>query len=250
MESRNKKAILQIKRTIKDIKNYQNDYFYANVFENFASTLNKYALQLDLPGFKFEEFHYSVSKKTINENGYRSLLHYVETLEEELPQSYTNHTDNNRPPSKTDAQKVFIVHGRDTTSLIETELILNRAGLKPIVLSRQINSGLTLIEKFEKYADVSYAVVLLTPDDVGAYVEGNIQPDLKFRARQNVLFELGFFYGKLGRSNVTCLIKTNVEKPSDIDGIAYIPFDKSVAEIELHLLKELGAANMNVESLW
>jgi len=67
------------------------------------------------------------------------------------------------------------------------------------------------MEKFEKYSDVSYAVILLTPDDIGSYFEKDTHPNLKYRARQNVIFELGFFYGKLGRSNVCCLLKQSVK---------------------------------------
>lgn len=250
MESENKIAMMQIKRTAKDIRSYKEDYFYTKIFENYVLTLNKCASQLNLAEFKFEEFHYSASKKTINERGYQSLIHYVDTLEEELFQNDANYPDTNQSPFKVDAKKIFIVHGRDMNTLNQTELLLNRAGLEPIVLNRQTNGGLTLIEKFEKYANVSYAEVLLTPDDVGAYYEEDVYPDLKARARQNVLFELGFFYGKLGRSNVSCLIKNNVEKPSDIDGIAYIPFDKSVDEVEIQLLRELRTADIKVKSPW
>ena len=145
-----------------------------------------------------------------------------------------------------DETKVFIVHGRDKTILTETELLLKNAGLNPIILSKQANSGLTLMEKFEKHSDVSYAVILLTPDDIGSYFEKDTHPNLQYRARQNVIFELGFFYGKLGRSNVCCLLKQSVEKPSDLDGIAYIPFNESIDEITLDILKELREANINV----
>ncbi|MCY8391139.1 nucleotide-binding protein [Bacillus haynesii] len=142
----------------------------------------------------------------------------------------------------------IIVHGRDKTALLETEGILNRVGLEPVVLNRMVNSGLTLIEKFEKNSDVKYAIVLLTPDDIGALYENAPLESLsyKFRARQNVIFELGFFYGKLGRSNVCCILRSNVEKPSDIDGIAYLQYNQSVEEIEYSILKELKEAKIEI----
>lgn len=246
MEQQINEAILQIKRVIKDIKNYNSDYYYVNAFKQYISILNRNVQQLNLPKFEFEEFHYSSTKKTINDTGYKALIHYIEILEEELPQLRINHISNTIKKSAIDDKKVFIVHGRNKNTLNEAELLLTRAGLQPVVLNRQANSGMTLIEKFEKHSEVSYAVILLTPDDVGSYYEEGINPNLQFRARQNVLFELGFFYGKLGRRNVSCLIKQSVEKPSDIDGIAYIPFSKSIEEIELLLLKELKAANLKV----
>lgn len=246
MDQKSNEPILQIKRIIKDIRNYQGGFYYVNAFKQYISVLNRNAQQLNLPKFEFEEFHYSSTKKTINDIGYKALIHYIEILEEELPRLYVNHLSDQTNKNLIDDKKIFIVHGRNKTVLNEAELILTRAGLKPVVLNRQANSGMTLIEKFEKYSEVSYAVILLTPDDVGAYYEKDVNPNLQFRARQNVLFELGFFYGKLGRQNVSCLIKQSVEKPSDIDGIAYIPFNQSIEEIELLLLKELKAANLKV----
>ncbi|WP_353049211.1 TIR domain-containing protein [Exiguobacterium sp. s91] len=70
---------------------------------------------------------------------------------------------------------------------------------------------------------------------------------MQYRARKNVIFELGFFYGKLGRSNVCCLLKQSVEKSSDLDGIAYIPFTESIDEIEYDTLKELRESNLKVK---
>jgi predicted nucleotide-binding protein len=151
--------------------------------------------------------------------------------------------------SANDETKVFIVHGRDKTALLEMEGIVRRAGLEPIVLSRMTNSGLTLIEKFEKHTDVKYAIVLLTPDDIGALYENAPLESLnfKFRARQNVIFELGFFYGRLGRANVSCIYKSTVELPTDINGVAYLSYSQSVEELEFALLRELKDANIEVK---
>ena len=103
------------------------------------------------------------------------------------------------------------------------ELCLQKLELEPIVLRNQPNRGLkTLIEKVEEHAEVAFAVVLLTPDDVG---RAKSDTDFKERARQNVLIELGYFLGKLGRRSVCALYKGAIELPSDIEGTGKIEMD-------------------------
>lgn len=250
-------AVFHLKKVIKDIKNYDRDWRYADAFQRFVSILNHCSRRLDLPEFQFEPFHFSSSGKTINPTGFDSLMNHISILEEMLPtlaeQKFNNENKNidNGNQNEDKRNKVFIVHGRDRTALLETEGILRRAGLEPVVLNRLANSGLTLIEKFERYSDVKYAIVLLTPDDIGAlYENAPLESlDFKFRARQNVVFELGFFFGRLGRSNVCCLYKSTVELPTDIHGIAYLPYNESVEEVEFALLKELKEAKIKVQAL-
>ena len=103
-------------------------------------------------------------------------------------------------------RKVFVVHGHDTGAREAVARFLERAGFEPIILHEQPNQGRTIIEKFEEHAAVNFAVVLLTPDDVGGPEGGAMQP----RARQNVVLELGFFIGKLGRGRVCALRTANV----------------------------------------
>lgn len=138
-----------------------------------------------------------------------------------------------------DNQKVFIVHGHDNTAKSEAESLIYRFGMKPIILNRSQNKGRTIIEKIEQESDVSYAIVLLTPDD-----EGGPKDKAKYpRARQNVIFEMGYLFAKLGRDRVICLLKENVEKPSDIDGIVYLHFKDSIDEIEMDLKKEFKGSD-------
>jgi predicted nucleotide-binding protein len=121
-------------------------------------------------------------------------------------------------------KKVFIVHGHDNESKEITARFIEKLGLEPIILHEQPNSGRTIIEKFEVYSDVSFAIVLLTPDDIGG---PSITPnEQKPRARQNVVLELGYFMGKLGRQRVCALYKSNVEIPSDFQGVLYIELDQ------------------------
>jgi predicted nucleotide-binding protein len=141
-------------------------------------------------------------------------------------------------------QTVFVVHGHGDARKHETARVLAKlTGNEPIILHEQANGGKTLIEKFEKNAeDVGYAVVLATRDDMG---RANGETEEHPRARQNVVFELGFFFGRLGRERVAVLYEEDVELPSDTDGIAYIPL---VGDgWKLGLARELDAAGIGVD---
>lgn len=151
------------------------------------------------------------------------------------------------PPKNSNVQSrpTFVVHGHDRAALHEAVRVLERGtGREVIVLHEQANAGRTILEKFEDHvADVSFAVVLLTGDDEGGIRGGtNKQP----RGRQNVIFELGFLFGKLGRRRVAVLLEENVEKPSDIDGLVYITFDEAGAWKQ-SLARELEAAGISAD---
>ena len=123
------------------------------------------------------------------------------------------------------SNKVFVVHGHDEVAKTSLEVFLNEVGLEPVVLHRQADEGQTIIEKFEKHSDVGYAFILLTPDEC-AYlsVESDTAEEkrnIEFRARPNVIFEFGYFVGKLGRSRVCCLHTGSVSLPSDVSGMIY-----------------------------
>ena len=140
---------------------------------------------------------------------------------------------------------IFVVHGHDELLQSQVVRMLERATAprEVIVLHEQADSGQTVIEKFEAHAGrASYAVVLLTADDVGGPVGGQMSP----RGRQNVIFELGYFFGKLGRDRVAVLLAPEVERPSDIAGLVYIPVDPNGAW-KYRLAKELGAAGIDVK---
>ena len=110
-------------------------------------------------------------------------------------------------------------------------------------MHEQPNRGATIIEKFETHSDVAFAVALLTGDDEGRTLGGV----LKKRARQNVLFEFGFFIGKLGRHRVCALVDDGVEIPSDYQGVIYIPAD-SGGKWKMELVRELKAAGLEVDA--
>ena len=132
-------------------------------------------------------------------------------------------------------EKVFVVHGHDIELKNDVELFLKSINLEPIVLHRQLDEGLTVIEKFEKHSDVKYAIILLTPDDIGYPREENDKKEkdrkLELHARQNVIFEFGFFVGKLSRKNVCCIYKEGVTLPSDLNGLIYKQVNRSIEEV-------------------
>lgn len=148
---------------------------------------------------------------------------------------------NDRPSSN----KVFVIHGRDDGAKQTVARFLERLSLKPVILHEQPNEGRTIIEKFEDHTDVGFAVVLLTPDDVGSLTDE--ETNLKPRARQNVIFEFGYFIGKLDRKRVCALVKGDVEKPSDYDGVLYIPLD-DFGGWEKRLIKELKSAGFEIDA--
>jgi predicted nucleotide-binding protein len=137
---------------------------------------------------------------------------------------------------------VFIVHGRDNEIKEIAARFLEKLELNPIILHEKANMGLTIMEKFEAHsAEARFAVILLTPDDVGK-LASETEASLKPRARQNVIFEMGYFCGRLGREKV-CALYSKVEQPSDLDGILYIPVDDADAW-KTSLAKELKAAGI------
>ena len=126
--------------------------------------------------------------------------------------------------------------------------MLRRWDLKPIILDQVASGGKTIIEKLEEYsADVNYAIVLATPDDEGKCLT---EEKMKKRVRQNVVLELGMFLSKLGREKVAILLKEadEFERPSDIEGLIYIPFKNNVEEAKVSLAKELAEQNYQIDT--
>lgn len=148
------------------------------------------------------------------------------------------------------SKKVFVVHGHDERSKTNLEVFLHEIGLEPVVLHRQADEGLTIIEKFEKHGDVGYAFILLTPDEIAYLSSEENKPDgerlKEFRARPNVIFEFGYFIGRLGRSKVCCLHTGNVKLPSDVSGVIYKNYQTSIEEVAYSIIKDLKAAGYTV----
>lgn len=142
----------------------------------------------------------------------------------------------------TNSKKIFIVHGHDEGARESVARFLERIGFEPIILHEQANRGRTVIEKVEAHGDVGFAVVLLTPDDEGCVKGGNTEP----RARQNVLLELGYFIGRLGRDHVCALKRGDLEIPSDFAGVVWESMDSSGGWKQA-LARELKAAGHHID---
>jgi len=143
------------------------------------------------------------------------------------------------------SNSVFIVHGHDEGAKHSVARFLQTIGVQPVILQEQINSGKTVIEKFEVFANrAGFAIVLVTPDDMG-YSNGSAQA-IKPRPRQNVILELGFFAAKLGRDKTIVLVKGDVEMPSDVIGLVYERMDAADGW-KMRVAKELNAAGFDVD---
>lgn len=166
----------------------------------------------------------------ISLNGGISELH-EETVELKIPSHHS--------------RRVFLVHGHHDGLLHEAARYLDKLKLEPIILREQPSSGCTIIEKFVDFTDVAYAVVLLTPDDRGGMIKDVFEKQ-RPRSRQNVILELGYFLGKLGRNRVTALYMGDVEIPSDYSGVAFVSVDERGAW-RLELARELKAAGLEID---
>jgi hypothetical protein len=145
------------------------------------------------------------------------------------------------------SNRVFIVHGHNNEMKQATKEVVSRLGLKPVILHEQPDQGKTIIEKFEDYADVGFAIVLLSPDDINV-VDHDSEKDIA-RPRQNVILELGFLIGKIGRSKVFVLKHSDpkLELPTDYSGVLYTEYDESM-NWRFKLVKELQASEFAVNA--
>ena len=148
------------------------------------------------------------------------------------------------PQSQVRGNKIFLVHGHDREMKETTARLLEKLKLDVVIMDEKANRGKTLIEKLEDLAsDVGYAVVLMTADD-----EGNAKgKSPKPRARQNVIIELGYFIGKLGRDRVCVLYADGVDPPSDFKGVAYHPIDSGKAW-RYEVANELDEAGYSIDT--
>lgn len=198
------------------------------------------------PGFAFGDYpqrhHYQEGVQEHIE-GAVALLHEAQrTLGEDLADVAHLPSTASKPaaPIKP-SNKVFVVHGHDDAAKEGLARFLEKIELEAVILHEQPDQGRTIIEKFEQYAgQVGFAVVLLTPDDLGA---AKADPNQNVRARQNVVFELGYFAGKLGRGKTCLLRKGDVEMPSDLYGVIYTDLDPAEGW-KMKLVKEMKAAGL------
>ncbi len=172
-------------------------------------------------------------------NEAKSLLEvYIEEIQEN--EHDDEQSENTAEHISVANKKMFIVHGHDGELKQLVARVLEKQGIEPIILSEQANCGATIIEKFEKNSDVRAAICLFTEDDLG---RGKNEKDLKARARQNVVFEAGYFIGKLGRDRVILLANKKIEMPSDLSGVVY----SNTGSWQFEVLKELKTMGYNID---
>jgi predicted nucleotide-binding protein len=169
----------------------------------------------------------------------------IELLEMEIELTSQGKKDGAVVPPPAISKKIFLVHGQDEGVKETVARFLEKLELATIILHEQPNKGRTIIEKFTDHSDVGFAVVLLTADDVGG-INGTKCEDLSYRARQNVILELGYFLGKIGRQRVCALHHEKVEIPSDYSGVIFIKLDGDSAW-RMQLAKEIKAAGIDVD---
>ncbi len=183
------------------------------------------------------------------------IAEFTEESINQVIKSFEKHKGLNLPPkekaepavkkykTKKNKKDIFIVHGHNEEIKEKVARTIDKLKLNPIILNEKSNEGLTIIEKFEKYSDVDFAVILLTYDDYGN-IKSNKEENK--RARQNVILELGYFIAKIGRKNVMPLYEKGVELPSDFSGVLYTLIDDA-EHWKFDLAKELKSAGFNID---
>lgn len=182
-------------------------------------------------------------KQDISEECIRDLKTTILELEDYLVEEEENIEDSSKEISDLTGQildKVFIVHGHDGELKEAVARLVERQGIETIILNERTNQGKTIIEKFEENSQIGAAIALFTSDDLGKRKDAEkISP----RARQNVVFEAGYFMGKLGRNRVIIIADEGVELPSDLQGIVYT--DKT--DWKLDVCRELKDMNYSID---
>jgi predicted nucleotide-binding protein len=159
----------------------------------------------------------------------QSLINIINTIKEEMelfPVSDPGTTGD--AAFRESSSSVFVVHGHDEELKQSVARLLENLELNPVILHEKPNKGRTIIEKFTDYSDVGFAVILLSADDRVQGQDGKVE---SFRARQNVILELGFFLGRLGRERVIEIFRPHeqFEMPSDYSGVLFIEYDTAGA---------------------
>ena len=201
------------------------------------------------PGFFVVGEHNELRVQAAYTRGLDSAAAVLKSMIEEIEEYWEDdaqESDSSRSPGTSErvsTNQVFIIHGRDYGTRETVARFLENLGLEAVILQEQPDQGRTIIEKFEQYAQCDFALALFTPDDVGGSEEDGLQP----RARQNVIFEFGYFIGKFGRDRVRALVKERPEIPSDYSGVIYIRLDES-GGWKMELMKELKSAGFEIDA--
>ncbi len=228
-----------------------NDYNSELLKQSFNNEYNEYKKEYDgvnsfygmiLGGGQqrndLQEFKDKLNNKLTN---LRQLVAKIDLIKSEVPEQSV--TDASKGNSIEESKDIFIVHGHNNEVKINVARTLEKLGLNPIILHEQANAGKTIIEKFEEHSNVEFAIIIMTDDDLG---KAKKDENLNHRARQNVILEMGYFIGKLGRNRVCPLYTNGVELPSDLYGLLYTEID-SAENWKIKISKELKTAGYDID---
>lgn len=246
-----------LKMEFEGIKDVIMQYTSDGLIGNYLKTLEKaisnnipsellYSLEHICLWYKENMTKINSNEWVFNKHEHVKVKELLESLNEQLQDYDFSCVAENRNRDTVVGNQVFIVHGHDNEAKITVARTIEQLGMEAIILHEQPDEGKTIIEKLESFtSEAAYAIVLYTECDIGR-TKGKSEKDNKFRARQNVVFEHGLFIGSLGRQNVCALVKGNVEKPGDIDGIVYIQMDNAGAW-KLQLCSNMKAAGFDID---
>ena len=176
--------------------------------------------------------------------GAAKMVALIESIEHSLRFSV-----NSKPSAGKEMNRVFMVHGRDHGMLRDVEAFVRKIGIDPVILMDEASRNDTVIEKFERFSDVPFAIILFSPDDVGRAYDAPTA-DEKRRPRQNAVLELGFFIGRLGRENtvlfVDATLTADAEYPSDMGGVVPIYY-KPGSDWQMRLMREFKASDIEFD---
>ena len=252
-----KEKFLKLKEDLLKLNNYNDDKVELKRIKN---TLQMYIETLfpnDKDDWNSKIFHINFTPPVVSrglgniercadsgefQRGKEELSNVIDLIIEKIEIVGEQETNTN-PKANCDNKRIFIVHGHDNETKEAVARVLQLLGLEVIILNERSNQGKTIIEKLEHYGDVGYAVILLTPCDIGKAKEEIV---FMSRARQNVIAELGYFISRLGRDRVSIIHRADTEVPSDFKGLGYISYDNSSWKFEL--ARELKTAGYNIDA--
>jgi len=242
---KSKSHLIELEELKKRIKRWD-DYNIELLKQSFNVPNNEYKKAYVQTGVTFDRQIYRIGSSPIETqtNFIDDRIEYLDTLYEKSDLINFSVKKNSLTKIKINKNQVFIVHGHDEEAKTKTARFVEKLGFEAIVLHEKASESKTIIEKIEKYSNVGFGIVLYTPCDIGG--KQSKEPQLKQRARQNVVFEHGFLIGKIGRSNVCALVKGEVEIPNDISGVVYVQMDNSDAW-RYSIANEMKAAGYEVD---
>ena len=195
----------------------------AHTFENITFFITYITYDIFRDGWK----EHILNEKYNFKKGLRTAIFYLKNFESEILhdvdiEEREQNDLNNSSHKESHKKNILIVHGRNDGVKDKVANFISKLGIEPIILNEQLNRGRTLLEKLEEYSDIKAAIIILTNEDTGNY-SGDSEYEKK--ARENLIFEAGYFLGKLGKHNMIVIAEQGVILPSVLEGYTYFTMD-------------------------